>query len=330
MKQRILWIDYVKGLAMILVVLYHTQPQGLLLTLAQIPKLAAFFLLAGVFASRQWSKTIRLLIPYLCFGFISYLFWLVLRHFGADTQLDIRVWMPLWGLVVGNAFSIIQYPPLWFLTCLMATELLFCCVHKIPRQSIQVIIIILLAITGGIMVKFLPVLPWGLSSALVMLPLYWLGYQLKQPIITLQPKLWQLSIAIILSLGMVWGTYLLNGYVNVSQAKFGNIGYAYLGFGGAIVLLFAIGLLLQHIPYRFKFLLFIGQNSLIYLVTHVTCFSLIKGVAVYLFQLPLTFFQSNWGCIILWLCSLLIIIPIAWFIRKYMPFLIGSIHATKH
>lgn len=330
MKQRVVWIDYVKGLSMILVVLYHTQPYGWLLTLAQMPKLAAFFFLAGVFASGQWLKTVRLLIPYICFGVISYFFWLILRHFGADAQLSVKAWEPIWGLVVGTVSSLIQYPPLWFLTCLMTTELLFCCIRKIPLRSIQIIAVLLLAVIGGIMVKILPVLPWGLSSALVVLPLYWLGHQYKQSILTLQPKTWMLVIAFVLSCGLVIGMHLLNGYINVSQAKFGNIGYAYLAFGGTIILLFAIGLLLQRIPYTFKFLSFVGQNSLIYLVTHVTCFSLIKGIAVYIFRLPLTFFQTNFGCCILWICSLVIIMPIAWFIRKYIPFLIGSTYATKH
>ena len=330
MKQRVVWIDYLKGLGMLLVVLYHTQPEGWLFGVAQIPKLASFFLLAGMFASGNLIKTKRLFIPYLSFGLISFFFWLILRNFGADACSNIAWWKPLWGLVVGTPFALIQYPPLWFLTCLMVTEVCFCVIHKINQPILQAVIVIILAACGTVYAHFRPVLPWCISSALVMLPFYWVGNRWKDQLLTLQPPIWLLFVSMIGSLGLIIVMYLINGYINVSQAQFGNIGYAYLAMGGTFIFLCSLSQLLLQLPCQLRLLSFIGKNSLIYLVTHVTCFSLIKGFAVYIFRVPIDFFSNNIGCILLWICSLFLIVPIAWLIRRYCPFLIGSAHESNH
>ena len=133
--KRIAWVDCAKALAIIGVMLVHTATPDAAKHAIYVALIPLFFYLAGLFADvhkdltpevylqRQWR---RLLLPYFSFGLLHYvLWWTVGRHFGADAGTTVAAWKPLWGIVWGNADSLTQYVPLWFLPCLFSTETLY-------------------------------------------------------------------------------------------------------------------------------------------------------------------------------------------------------------
>ena len=337
-KQRIAWVDYAKGLSMCLVILFHTHGPQVIQPLACIPKLAVFFFMAGMFAHPEkhtgWGhffrhKTLRLLIPYICFNIVTYLFWLfVSSRFGADAGNNPAWWEPFYGMLYGTSPTLIHYAPLWFLPCLMVTELLFYIVFRYTHGYWSALCVLTIA-GGGCLYSHLHnvLLPWGIGSAMVMLPLYSAGYLLANKTITIstQSKWWHQALVFVLSTTVVMLMYKLNGYARVSTVSLGNCAYAYIAFISTITMILSLAMMMERFPgYHFPFLTFIGQNTLIYLCLHIMLFTLIKGICVFVFHLPLTVFSTATGCIGLTLGTMIMGILLVWGIKKYVPFIIGK------
>lgn len=133
-KRRVQWIDAVKGVGIMLVIVAHIGPVGgsklfWYLTYGFMP---LFFVMAG-FTSRPalgygtqiWKKAKRLLVPYIVYG-------LVLLALSSLLLDDTRFSRALVGLVYGRYSLFVgspadEYPllhacpalcPLWFLPCM--------------------------------------------------------------------------------------------------------------------------------------------------------------------------------------------------------------------
>ena len=77
-SSRITWIDLMKAFSILSVVLYHTPCAHAIKTIAYILCLPAFFFASSIFADANMSpknyfykKTLRLLVPYIIWGFLS-------------------------------------------------------------------------------------------------------------------------------------------------------------------------------------------------------------------------------------------------------------------
>lgn len=338
MKERYNWIDYAKGISMCLVVLFHTHGPEAIQPIACIPKLAVFFFLAGMFARPEeyngWAeffrhKTLRLLIPYVCFNLITYAFWILIgSRYGSDAGGGEAWWKPLYGMLYGTSTTLIHYAPLWFLPCLIVTEILFYSIQRKTKGYVAVLLMVGIAAIGCVYSKIGPILlPWGIGSAMVMLPIYGAGYMLSDRVITIakESKIWQVASSFAISTAVVMLMYVMNGYVRVSTVTLGNIGYAYIALIGTIIMILSLAMMMEKVNnYSFPCLRFIGQNTLIYLCLHMMFFTLIKGICFYAFRLPLSMFSTTIGCIGLTIGALVIGLPFVGVIKKYLPFLIGK------
>lgn len=328
-KQRIAWIDYAKGLSMVAVILYHTQIPQPFKGFAYAVCLPVFFFLSGYTANTQdfeslkqfWRKRIlRLLIPYLSFNCITYLFWLIIgRHYGLESA-PISWWRPLLGIVYGNSTYLTHYAPLWFLSCLISLETLYFIIQRFSSQKIQVVTILAIFILMTIYTTLdLPLLPWGLCSSGILLPLFALGRYTKKRWSNLTFSVWSLGLITLISLSGLCFLYAYMPTFKISTATFGNYGLTYCHFCLTITFFIALSLLLDQMKYKLRLLSFIGRNSLVYLLTHLLVFTIIKGGAVYILHLPLEFFATFSGAISLWITTILLEIPIVYFILQYMP-----------
>lgn len=86
MKQRIIWIDYIKAIAITIVIMLHIGVPNPFKTVTRSFIIPLFFILSGLFGSPQkyvsykefWKqKTLRLLIPYFIFNVITYIYLVV-------------------------------------------------------------------------------------------------------------------------------------------------------------------------------------------------------------------------------------------------------------
>lgn len=332
-SQRIGWIDYMKAFSALAVVLYHTNITPFVKSFVYLVSLPAFFISAGMFTDTHLSpldffkrKTLRLLIPYLIFGVLSWAAWLFIgRNIGEDTDAS-AWWSPLAGMLIGNVDALEQNRPLWFLCCMMMTEWIYYLIVRIAKKWMRWICISVTAVSGCILAWFGMKGIWEITAALIILPIYALGAEQSTCFFHKVPALKTKSVVLILAVsfaGLMVG-YFFNADISISQCRIGNPLLFYLTTFSVAGMWMSLALLLERFGGgKLRLLRYLGQNTLIILCTHIPLFGAIKGVAM-IAGLSLDVFQTSIGSLYLWGAAILVEIPVIWGINTYFPFLIGK------
>lgn len=313
---RIVWIDWMKAASIMAVLLYHTKMTPGISTLSYILCLPAFFFTAGMFADDKLSfgeyfrkKTVRLLIPYFAFGLLAWVAWLFVgRHYGADAEAQAAWYEPLIGMLCGTSNKLSHNAPLWFLTCLIVLEWLYFALTRSKLSVVwQAVLVVVWAVIGIVLGKCQILLPWGISAALIMLPIYCLG-RLMAPILKQEAAFIPLRVICLLLLVGIVGVvicYLYNPDIQISMAKVGNPLLFYIGVLSVIVLWFALAQVFVRLR-AYKIMSYIGTETLWLLGLHMPFFGAVKGVAM-LVHVPLSFFNTVSGCLVLWLATIIVL-----------------------
>lgn len=135
MKKRENWIDILRSLAMLIVVMVHVySKKSIFFTLTGPIMIPLFFYISGYVFNT--SKTVpqfycgvvkRVLIPYLFFSLVPVR--VVVNFFNGRSETAIQL---LWDSLTGKIF--------WFIPCLIITESLMLIQHKLFRTEKQVLI----------------------------------------------------------------------------------------------------------------------------------------------------------------------------------------------
>jgi len=180
-----------KAFSIFAVVLYHTNCLPGMKTTAYLLCLPAFFFAAGMFASPHLTpgeffrrKTLRLLVPFLVFGLLSWLAWLLIgRNYGSDAEAPAAWWYPLYGMLTGMCEPMIHNRPLWFLVCMMSLEWMYYAVARISNATGRWLLIAGLAVVGCLFSYWGKQWVWELSSAMLVLPVYASGAECRKWVI---------------------------------------------------------------------------------------------------------------------------------------------------
>ena len=181
MTQRYNWIDYGKVVAIFLVVLTHVISECDAQWLKDLNKVGCsvhvpfFFFVSGYlyrvkeykFSKYCLASFQSLLIPYIFFNLISAV--LVYRLVAHDVFL---LGFTDFLLCKGHSFA----GPAWFLVTLFVVRLFAFFLHGIRKACF----VWLLVLTGVAAAIVLPFIPFGISSALLALPLFKLGEEVKR------------------------------------------------------------------------------------------------------------------------------------------------------
>ena len=193
MSRRIIWIDNAKFIGIFVVVLGHLTPNMELQTFIYSFHMPFFFLLSGItFNAREnsfvsfFKKRFKaILVPYIFFGLITYFYWLfIARYYGADARIIIPWYKPLIGMLysAGSAKWLIHNIPLWFLTCLFLTQLLFFLILKTVK--FKKIVFPLLFILAYLFSYFNSAkLMWSINVVPVATMFFAIGYYIKLSLI---------------------------------------------------------------------------------------------------------------------------------------------------
>ena len=332
---RILWIDYVKAFAIITVVMLHIPILDPYRHIAHSFVIPIFFFLSGLFSHpdryKTFSeflrkKTLRLLIPYVIFNLLNYLYWLfVARHFGADAEVEVSLVKPIVGMLLGIEPWMYHYKPLWFLPCLMLTEIFFYALYRLivkwERKRCQVYLAITMvsvsAIGYSLSILKVPALPYGIGGALSMSLFYYGGYLLyahsdwrenvRDYVARISPiKLLSLIIVSVCAcIGLSMSTEETQVFVN----SYGNILYAFPAAicGGITLIGIAIGLSKWLSP--LMLLQYVGTHTLTILGIHLTTASLIKGFTVFILRQPLCIYEYLWVRLLLVIVTVMLCLP---------------------
>ena len=241
MAKRINWIDFAKGGAIILVVLGHVNTPSRLQDFIYVFHMPFFFVTAGFllnlskwggaenfrpFAAKLFN---RLLVPYYVAEILWYPIWYVVCHemqypgylgrlwrWNEFTPLDV-----LLGIFVGNSYNnVLILGQLWFLPCLLLTELIFVALYN-RLNKIGAKIFMLAVVTCsciGLTVGKIFILPMGFDIALTAQIFLLAGILIRRYNVVerLSPKLCGVLTLILIV------AFEFNDRVEMSAALYGN------------------------------------------------------------------------------------------------------------
>ena len=179
------WLDYIKFIAMALVVLYHTPPRYDNAHEAALFNMGApvFFFAAGYLFNIAKQKNFltflshrarQILVPYTTFFIIFYALWLTVgRRMAGPEEQAIEVLTPLWQFVQGTPDVVLG--PFWFLAALFTMQVIYYPIRRYLSGYWPLVVALLLSL--GLLV--MPDVPWfrywNLDKAFLYMPIYAFG-----------------------------------------------------------------------------------------------------------------------------------------------------------
>ena len=304
MVKRVDYLDYSKGIAIILVVLGHICSEGNIKTYIYSFHMPLFFIISGYLFNYSNVKSFKefinkkikaYLIPYVTFSIINILGYYLLSGL---------------SLIVlrNNLLETIKFcgiGALWFLPVLFIAETIFV-FCKFNNKKFIYSVLIFIGISGialSIWVLTRSFIALILIRSMISLIFITIGYSLFNVIKNLNLKWYQIAIITLLNIALA----IINGYVDLWGIQFNNI---VLYFINAI--LGSLNIISKKI--NSKLLSFWGRNTLIIMATH---------------QLILTMFSkinivNELNFITKLILVLVIEYPIIVLINNYAQFLLGK------
>lgn len=337
MKQRVNFIDLLRGFAIFLIVFYHmigySKNLGDITIYLSSFHVALFFLISGFtynikdisFKEYFKRKFKRIMIPYFIFALLFIIPYYLFQNITSSiSDSEFGLGHFLFGIIYGSGAEglLKQNTPLWFLPCLFITEVLAYFIFKLKNiSSKKYLLISLLIIIGFLSYKFIPIiLPYSLNTALTMMTFFTTGYFIKNSKILNINRKNKIIISIsLIILGIVFASfnikisYMLNNYGNYFIFLLSSI-FSCFGY----LLLFSL------FDTNDKFLLTIGKSTMGILIFHkllvVLCQTgipiLINGNII--IQLVLAIFLS---VITVYICTFIELV-----INKFFPYLYGKVN----
>lgn len=325
--QRSVRIDYMKAIGIFFVILAHTALYEPLKNWIYVFHMPLFFFISGYLFTfdnhPSFGKFVRkrfeqLLVPYMWFNIITYLLWLlILRHMGAESDMNIAWWSPAVNALLGNGDRMVHDVPLWFLLCLYLVEVFYYICYKRCYYRRQWLTIAFFFI-GGAVYYLCPIrLPFSLGTALVAIVFYSVGNMART--VRFQHKI-PVSLFIIFTLLITVAVSSINGRINMHINYYHNYLLFFVGGFAGIGLMYCFCGLFR----RSAVVQYISNNTLTVCGIHLTTFAVIKGLMVYLLGIsPSILSGSVLYNFIFSLISLAMSLGIAWLINRYLPFLKG-------
>lgn len=322
MDRRISWIDYMKGVAIFLVVLSHTEGLPRLVEYFFRPFfLTSFFFASGYLfhnPSKQFDiekKIIRIiegiLIPYLIYWIISFIIDKLIN--GDSFNIIIQELMQ----------SLLKGQKLWFISCLLCSEIIMCTNLLISRNSMYILAsgIVAFLIWSFTSLSKPGELFWSVNTAFIAYLYMSLGYSFRNYEKHISQYIINNKIGITLSfiyLVLICIDYLHFNYTVIFALNhFSNIGF--------FILCSLIGLATLYYLYnKFKtngIITFLSLNSLLIYFFHNQMLNILKHIS----KLSMFNILPDYGkCLFQAIGTILLVyIPII-ITNKYIPILSGK------
>ena len=292
-----------------------------------------------------------LIIPYFAFAAFTCLFYFLLDELYTPGVITVKffeadIYYTVYSILYSQTTMISYNGPLWFLTCLFVTELLFFWLAK--RYYWQrwklVISLIVAGIIGYLYSVYVPfTLPWNADVALTSVVFYGAGNLFRKFMESVEelrvdfglPKsglkfnnvffvVENLLPVFFILVSILYFAYLLKfptDKINMSGMKYGGfLSFYFLAFSGIFTYVYIfkkVGSL--------EVLEYYGRNSLIVLALHFP----LKDILIKLFTVFVGIELDCFCCttstaIALTILNLLGLVPIIFLINRYLPFLAGK------
>ena len=324
------WLDYIKFFAMTLVVVYHTPPRYDSAHEVALFNMGApvFFFAAGYlfniakqknFLSFLGHRARQILVPYTTFFIIFYALWLAVgRRMAGPEEQAIDVLTPMWQFVQGTPDVVLG--PFWFLAALFTMQVIYYPIKRYLSGYWPLVVALLLSV--GLLV--MPDLPWfrywNLDKAFLYMPIYAFG-NCCHPLVekfefsTASHSLLWMALAV-LGLG-----FLILAPLNIDRAV------AYVLAPEAVILVLplytAVCKWLEDRCGTSRIAQTVAITGITYLALQNYLIGVIKILAARLLG-PEILDDSILFKVVIALVVMVILYPLAVFIERYLPFLLGK------
>jgi fucose 4-O-acetylase-like acetyltransferase len=273
MINRINWIDQAKGIGILLVVIGHmTIPLKLSILIFSFHMPLFFFISGYLFNEKKYASDFKTIViskfstlvwPFIIFTFLALLLRSIydLKNI-VDTFDYVRFLMGMDSINV----------PLWFLTALFSTEIIFSQIVRFSKHRLEVIVglVSALAIVGFLNAYFWHVeIFYNIHIALIALSFFSAGWLVKRyGVLETIGNTKTLIIYFFISSTTLFYFSLNNSKLDMLESNYGNIMYVFLAAFAGIVSSILLAKLFQQLKYVKAIFSYLGKNSLIILATH--------------------------------------------------------------
>jgi len=335
--KRLVWIDDAKAIGIFLVILAHTQIWGSVTDWISVFRMPLFFFLSGYLFSFQRNSDGKLfarkrfkqiVIPYFFINIITYLFWLLVSsHYGVSADEQLTPWYgPIVAALLCNGKDMVHNIPLWFLLCLFLVEMVYYVVYRRLCGWQRWLATISFGLLGYINYKYIPfVLPFSMGTAFVGMMFYFLGNEVAQ----MQQKItiaavWK-PLLLLCSAAVVTCFSVTNERVYLYCNHYGNYLLFIVAALCGIMMMYIITDYISRWLGENKVMTYISRNTLTICGFHLMSYTLLKGVAVFVFKCPLELFSGTvWLNVLLAATGMAVCCLIAYFLNRFMPFILGK------
>lgn len=327
MNNRLEWLDGVKGIAIILVVVGHNIGSNtLIFQYIYGFHMPLFFFLSGyVYNENKYpnllclvnQKLRTILNPYFIFGAISVLMYSIYIN---NDMAVLRTFM------IANRAEMSLVPfntPLWFLPCLFIIVILYYFVKKYIHNVYILLLLLFLLSYFGFHTIQAPILPWTMDSALYYMLYYGIGHTIRsRKLLESNHLKGQVSRIIFIISCLIHCAQLLISNEMSGLPLFFDYGYSIiLALSGIVVYCF-IGMKLQHFKTIKQIFAFLGQNSLVILALHIPLREYVVGALIW--GLSGSFYDWVVMRVLFKMSALFLCIPCILYINKFFPHFIGK------
>lgn len=331
---KIRWVDILKGIGILLVVVGHTPINGDLKSYIYSFHMPLFFFISGfLYAPKKYPKaknfviarTKSLLIPYFSFSILAILLF-VFRLFIGNQKGTIPFKAIMNGLFLSRRNEIMYNVPIWFLTSLFTVTILYYFARKwINNDYLLAGFLIFLSVFSYLNWNSLgTLLPWSFDGTLYYIIFYGVGSLIRENKnqVNQLVKNYTLYISLVLNIIILYLklTKHLDNIINTLNFN-PYIVQLFLGFNGVFAFIMVSKLIKKS-----SILEFLGKNTLTIMSLHVPLAFLIMSKIIHK---VLPAMPSNLYGFILTVSSVLFLVPIIIFINRKLPFLLGRLSAKS-
>jgi fucose 4-O-acetylase-like acetyltransferase len=313
-KKRIAYIDFMKGLCILLVVAFHINtkafgdPYGFMLQQFRIPM---YFFLSGLFfkiydgffdfTRRKVNNIIIPLILFLLIGAVYYFGkYLLQSHFDVAKALSL---MP--------ANPVRNNTPLWFLIVLFEVNVIYYLLQKFLPRWATIAVAVLLSAIGYIIVQMGYNIVLYFDIALVAMPFFVLGSESRRMgLLETGPHV-AVRIVFAVAVGVI--LFFFAQRINMLHRIYPSYFRFYMLPSLSIM---ALLFLCQYIKHPVPVISHLGRYSIMVLGTHYFLIGPLKLVVARIFP---QLVGSDWQFLIVLLFVVILEYPVIYLLRKYLP-----------
>ncbi len=318
-KQRKEWIDFLRGIAMLLVIWGHIAKTEYPFFLLTSPfKLPLFFALTGYLFNdrdgnvKEFGKVLllRIIIPWLLLSLV----WLKIGY-SVITGNPQNILHHLYSVISGESF--------WFMPCCILAECIQFFIRKfIKREPIRCLIMVAVSIAGLLMTHF-GVGSFALFDVACTAQVFMMfGFLFKSHESFLREKTKPSHIWILLTvyIGLIVLSYFVypKQIIDVHHNDYYNYAICIPLICISLFLLFIFAPQIKIFP---KWIVYVGQNTLVFYMLHYAArTALTKVLGILRVSLP----DGEIGYIIMMVYACVTMTVAAWLLNKFLPFAVGK------